>query len=77
VRNNVYSIPDMKKIDILNFITDFRKSPNNTKTYAELLTHLGPANEILLKQLLAELQNTKVIRETEENGQKIYWVVHR
>jgi hypothetical protein len=67
----------MKKIDILNFITDFRKSPNSAKTYAEIAAHLNPANEVLLKQLLDELQKTKVIRETEENGHKIYRVVHR
>jgi hypothetical protein len=67
----------MKKIDILNFITDFRKSPNSTKTYAEIVANLNPVSEVLLKQLLAELQNTKVIRETEENGQKVYRVVHR
>ena len=35
----------MKKIDILNFITNFRKSPNDVKTYNELISHLGAANE--------------------------------
>jgi hypothetical protein len=67
----------MKKIDILNFITDFRKSPNNAKTYAEIVSYLNPTDEALLKQSLAELQHTKVIRETEENGQKLYRVIHR
>ncbi len=65
----------MKKIDILNFITNFRKSPNDIKTYTELLTHIGPANEGALTQMLAELQQTRVLRETERNGEKAYQVV--
>ena len=65
----------MKKIDILNFITNFRKSPNDVKTYNELLGHLGEANEAAIRQMLAELQQTRVLRETELNGQKAYQVV--
>jgi hypothetical protein len=65
----------MKKIDILNFITNFRKSPNEIKTYADLLNHLGTANEAALNQLLIELQQTKVLRETQLNGEKAYQVV--
>jgi hypothetical protein len=65
----------MKKIDILNFITNFRKSPNDIKTYDELIAHLGPSNETTVRQMLAELQQTRVLRETERNGQKAYQVV--
>ena len=65
----------MKKIDILNFITNFRKSPNEIKTYTDLLNHLGTANEAALNQLLIELQQTKVLRETQLNGEKAYQVV--
>jgi hypothetical protein len=65
----------MKKIDILNFITNFRKSPNDIKTYSEVLAHLGESNEAALRQMLAELQQTRVLRETELNGQKAYQVV--
>ena len=46
----------MKKIDILNFITSFRKSPNDIKTYSELMAHLGAANEAAVAQMLEELR---------------------
>jgi hypothetical protein len=65
----------MKKIDILNFITNFRKSPNEIKTYTDLLNHLGSTNEAALNQLLTELQQTRVLRETQLNGEKAYQVV--
>jgi hypothetical protein len=65
----------MKKIDILNFITNFRKSPNDIKTYSQLLAHMGADNESKLKELLVELQQTKVLREQEANGEKAYQVV--
>ena len=65
----------MKKIDILNFITNFRKSPNDVKTYSELLSHLDPSNESILNQLLAELQQTRVLKETQKDGEKAYQVV--
>ena len=64
----------MKKIDILNFITNNRKSPNNIKTYQEILTHLK-ADEGKLKELLFELQQTRVLKEIESNGEKSYQVV--
>jgi hypothetical protein len=67
----------MKKIDILNFITDFRKSPNNIKTYAELLSHLGVTNEGTLNEMLSELQQTKVLKKTELNGEPAFQVVHK
>jgi hypothetical protein len=65
----------MKKIDILNFITNFRKSPNDIKTYNQLLGHLGSENEPQIKAFITELQQTKVLRETELNGEKAYQVV--
>ncbi len=67
----------MKKIDILNFITDFRKAPNDVKTYEELLNHLGKENLPTIDQMLVELQQTRVIRETERDGQKAYQVISR
>jgi uncharacterized protein YecA (UPF0149 family) len=65
----------MKKIDILDFITNFRKTPNDIKTYSQLVGHIGNGNEAQLKAFIAELQQTKVLRETELNGEKAYQVV--
>jgi hypothetical protein len=65
----------MKKIDILNFITNFRKAPNDIKTYSDLVTNLGTENEATINQLLAELQQTRVLKETNLNGEKAYQVV--
>lgn len=76
MRNNSISSA-MKKIDILNFITNFRKSPNEIKTYSQLIAHLGEANEPILNQHLAELQQTRVLRQTELNGEKAFQVVHK
>lgn len=67
----------MKKIDILNFITDFRKSPNQTRTYQELLDHLGVQHETAMKAMLAEMKQLGVIRETEADGQKVYQVAKK
>jgi hypothetical protein len=66
----------MKKIDILNFITSFRKAPNDIKTHGELVAHLG-SDEATLNQMLTELQQTRVIKETQKNGEKAYQVVHK
>jgi hypothetical protein len=74
VYGNISRTP-MKKIDILNFITNFRKAPNDIKTYSEILNHLGASNEGTLKQLLAELQQTRVLKEIEKDGQSAYQVV--
>jgi hypothetical protein len=65
----------VKKIDILNYITNFRKAPNDVKTYAQLVEHIGSANEPLLNQYINELQATRVLRETQLNGEKAYQVV--
>jgi len=69
----------MKKIDILNFITNHRKLPNDIKTIAELRSHLNvnSANEPTFNQLMTELQQLRVIRELEKEGQKAYQVVAR
>ena len=65
----------MKKIDILNFITNYRTAPNDVKTYSQLISHLGTSNEEAMKSLLAELQQNKVVREVEQNGEKAYQVI--
>lgn len=67
----------MKKIDILNFITDFRKSPNSVKTYRELISHLGWQHESSINAMLDDLQKTKVVKQTELNGEKAYQVISR
>jgi len=65
----------IKKIDILNFITDFRKSPNNIKTYSELISHLGKENEQTVNTMLSELKQLRTVKESEMNGEKAYQVV--
>jgi hypothetical protein len=65
----------LKKIDILNFITDFRKAPNNIKTHSELVAHLGAANEQTMNTMLAEMKQLRTIKESEVNGEKTYQVV--
>jgi hypothetical protein len=67
----------MKKIDILNYITNFRKAPNDIKTHKQLLEHIGATNESVLNHFLIELQQGKVIRETQLNGEKAYQVISR
>lgn len=67
----------MRKIDILNYITDFRKSPNEVKTYSQLVSHLGASNEQTLQTMLTELKQLRTIRETEINGEKAYQVTSK
>lgn len=67
----------MKKIDILNFITDFRKAPNSVKTYGQLVAHLGAANETTLNAMLSELKQLRTIRETEINGERAFQVMSK
>ena len=67
----------MRKIDILNFITDFRKAPNDIKSYSSLLNHLGATNEAAIKQMLGELVQARVVREIEANGERSYQVIAR
>ncbi len=65
----------LKKVDILNFITDFRKAPNNIKTHSELVAHLGADNEQTIIAMLAEMKQLRTIKEAEVNGEKTYQVV--
>ncbi|MEP6738663.1 MAG: hypothetical protein ABJA70_24275 [Chryseolinea sp.] len=67
----------MKKIDILNYITDFRKSPNEIKTYKQIVAHLGVENEPALTAMLTELKTLRTIKETDVNGEKAYQVVSK
>ena len=67
----------MKKIDILNFITNFRKAPNDIKTYSQIIGHLGAENESLVKHMLTELEQARVVRQTENNGEMAYQVISR
>lgn len=65
----------MKKIDILNFITDFRKAPNSIKTQQQIISHLGIQHEPIIQSMLEDLQRGKVVRQTELNGEKAYQVI--
>jgi hypothetical protein len=67
----------MKKIDILNYITNFRKAPNDIKTREEILGHLGTTNASAIDAMLGELQQARVIRETERDGVKAFQVIAR
>jgi hypothetical protein len=67
----------MKKIDILNFITDFRRSPNAIKTHRELVSHLGIQHESAIKAMLEDLQKGRVVKQTELNGEVAYQVISR
>jgi len=67
----------MRKIEILNFITNNRKAPNDIKTFSSLLNHLGATNEPAIKQMLGELVQARVVKEIEANGEKSYQVIAR
>jgi hypothetical protein len=67
----------IKKVDILNFITDFRKAPNDVKTHSQLMTHVGTQNENAVSAMLGELMAQKVVKLTEKNGEKAYQVIAR
>lgn len=64
----------MKKIDILNYITDFRKSPNEIKTVTEIKNHLKAADEGALLSMLDEMKNMRTLREVEKNGERAFQV---
>jgi hypothetical protein len=64
----------IKKIDILNFITDFRKSPNDIKTLSEIRSHVGAADESTILHLLEEMKQMRTLREVEKNGEKAFQV---
>lgn len=67
----------MKKVDILNFITDFRKAPNQVKSHRELIEHLGTQHEATIQAMLTEMKQLGVIRETESQGEKVYQVAKK
>jgi hypothetical protein len=64
----------IKKIDILNFITDFRKAPNAIKTLSEIRAHLGAGEEAALLPLLEEMKHMRTLREVEKDGEKAFQV---
>lgn len=67
----------MKKIDILNYITNFRKSPNDVKTHDELLNHLGREHESTIESMISEMKQLGVLREVEKNGMRAYQVAKK
>lgn len=64
----------MKKIDILNFITDFRKNPNEVKTLGEIRNHLKATDDSGLLHLLEEMKQMRTLREVEKDGEKAFQV---
>ncbi len=64
----------MKKIDILNFITNFRKEPNGIKTYTEIREHLRAEQDTPLLQMLEEMKQMRTLREVEKNGARAFQV---
>ena len=64
----------MKKIDILNFITDFRKNPNQVKTLQEIKSHLNINDERALLSLLEEMKQMRTLREVDKDGAKAFQV---
>ena len=67
----------IKKVDILNFITDSRKAPNDIKTHTALINQLGADNEQTIIGMLGELKAQKVVREVDLKGEKAYQVIAR
>ncbi|HBK88928.1 MAG: hypothetical protein U0289_11915 [Cyclobacteriaceae bacterium] len=65
----------MKKIDILNYITDFRKAPNARKSFAEISQHLQVTEVNRLEALLTELKQLGTVREMDVEGTRYFQVV--
>lgn len=65
----------MKKIDILNYITDFRKLPNDVKTFDQIKQHLKTEQEAALVAMLEEMKQLRTLREVEKDGQRAFQVV--
>ena len=65
----------MRKIDILNFITDFRKVPNQVKTLAEIKAYVGSFDELQLISMLEEMKQMRTLRELEKNGDRAFQVM--
>ncbi len=64
----------MKKIDILNFITDFRKNPNQVKTLQEIKSQFNISDETILLPLLEEMKQMRTLREVEKEGARAFQV---
>ena len=64
----------MKKIDILNFITSFRKQPNDIKTFTEIKTHLNAPQDDALLTMLEDMKQMRTLREVEKNGERAFQV---
>lgn len=64
----------IKKIDILNFITDFRKAPNDIKSLSEISSHLNVDDTGQLLPLLEEMKQMRTLREVEKDGEKAFQV---
>ncbi len=64
----------MKKIDILNFITNFRKTPNDVKSLSEIKHHLNAAEDHALLNMLEEMKQMRTLREVEKNGERAFQV---
>jgi len=67
-------LPAMKKIDILNYITSFRKQPNDIKTFSEIKTHLSAEQDEALWQMLEDMKQLRALREVEKNGERAFQV---
>jgi hypothetical protein len=64
----------MKKIDILNFITNFRKAPNEIKSLSEIKTQFNITEDASLLAMLEEMKKMRSVREVEKNGEKAFQV---
>lgn len=64
----------IKKIDILNFITDFRKAPNDVKSLSEISNHLNVADPDQLMPLLEDMKQMRTLREVEKDGERAFQV---
>jgi hypothetical protein len=64
----------MKKIDILNFITNFRKQPNDVKSLAEIKAHLNLADDAQLLAMLEEMKQLRALREVDKAGMRAFQV---
>jgi hypothetical protein len=64
----------MKKIDILNFITNFRKAPNEVKSLSEIKAQFKITEDASLLAMLEEMKQMRSVREVEKNGEKAFQV---
>ena len=64
----------MKKVDILNYITSFRKIPNDVKSLSEIKAHLNATSDAALLGMLEEMKQMKTLKEVEKNGERAFQV---